>query len=35
MNTKERLNSKNLELKLDINKDLKLMNTYLIKKSGL
>jgi hypothetical protein len=35
MNTKKRLNSKNLGLKLEINKDLRLINIYLIKKSGL
>jgi hypothetical protein len=32
---KGRLNSKNLGLKVEINEDLRLMNTYLMKKSGL
>jgi hypothetical protein len=35
MNTKGELNSENLGLKLEINGDLRLMNTYLIKKSEL
>jgi hypothetical protein len=35
MNTKEGLNSENLGLKLEINGDLRLMNTYLMKKLGL
>jgi hypothetical protein len=35
METNERLNSENLGLKLQINEDLRLMNTYLMKKSGL
>jgi hypothetical protein len=35
MNTKVGLNSENLGLKLEINRDLRLMNTYLMKKSGL
>jgi hypothetical protein len=35
MNTKGGLNSENLGLKLEINGDLRLINTYLMKKSGL
>jgi hypothetical protein len=38
MNSKGGLNSENLGLKLEINeinKDLRLMNTYLMEKSGL
>jgi hypothetical protein len=38
MNSKGGLNSENLRLKLEINEineDLRLMNTYLMEKSGL
>jgi hypothetical protein len=35
MNTNGGLNSENLGLKLEINGDLRLKNTYLVKKSEL
>jgi hypothetical protein len=35
INTKRELNSENLGLTLEINRNLRLMNTYLMKKSGL